>query len=418
MNKTVGKILILSVVLAIVVTAILVFYPTIIAPPVDVPITNLHKSSLEENINGFSEVENTAFNDSIYSIVVDKLVMYKAEGFMTDEEIDFQTKALVQKYLPIFTKLSNEKFMASRWNESDHIAMLDRIAHLRSLNVDYGVKSVVTGSYANELMEIEKIINNYREAKKVAYNTIFISVSDANKKIDDANRFYNMSPLSNCIALKEQLSKVKSNIGRSHYNKIKFELNKMVDYKNMSKDDFVKLSSEINRMINEYNTNRFRYGNDAQSIDSLKNIAGEYYREAMDYYNNKKIEFDTNNEWMEHSASSDEQKIFMSYSNYKKDYSSSTMYFTISGYTSFTFDIASSAEKNCDYVMVGVGYKPSISRNDANTKSDGNDGYYKSVTINNLDSSTETKIYVVYYKDDSYSKGEDRGYIKINLPKK
>ena len=90
MNNTGKKILILGIVIAIAIAGILAFYPTIVAPPTDVSVNNLHKSSLETNLNGFSDTENTIFNDSIYNVVVDKLGMYKSEGFMTEEEIDYQ----------------------------------------------------------------------------------------------------------------------------------------------------------------------------------------------------------------------------------------------------------------------------------------------------------------------------------------
>ena len=59
MNNTGKKILILGIVIAIAIAGILAFYPTIVAPPTDVPVNNLHKSSLEANINGFSDTENT-----------------------------------------------------------------------------------------------------------------------------------------------------------------------------------------------------------------------------------------------------------------------------------------------------------------------------------------------------------------------
>lgn len=53
MSNTGKKILILGIVIAIAIAGILAFYPTIVAPPTDVPVNNLHKSSLEANINGF-----------------------------------------------------------------------------------------------------------------------------------------------------------------------------------------------------------------------------------------------------------------------------------------------------------------------------------------------------------------------------
>ena len=52
MKNTGSKILILGVVIAIAVAGVLVFYPTIVAPPIDVPVENLHKASLDNDIAG------------------------------------------------------------------------------------------------------------------------------------------------------------------------------------------------------------------------------------------------------------------------------------------------------------------------------------------------------------------------------
>ena len=103
MKNTGSKILILGVVIAIAVAGVLVFYPTIVAPPVDVPVENLHKASLDNDIAGFSETEGSAFNDSIYNTVINKLELYRTEKFLTEENLDYETKTLVQKYLPIFS---------------------------------------------------------------------------------------------------------------------------------------------------------------------------------------------------------------------------------------------------------------------------------------------------------------------------
>lgn len=417
MNNTGKKILILGIVIAIAIAGILAFYPTIVAPPTDVPVNNLHKSSLEANINGFSDTENTIFNDSIYNVVVDKLGMYKSEGFMTEEEIDYQTKALVQKYLPIFTKLSHAKFRASTWRESDHKAMLDRIAHLRTLKVDYGETSAVAGSYETDLRRIEQIISNYKEAKKVASYSTFYSVSDANTKIQNAEKYRTMDPLSNCTDLTNKLAAVKSNIGNSHYYQVESKVNEMANYRNMTEDAFNSLMSTANSKIQEYDSNRSKYGYNAKTTDALKQKAAEYYRSAKEFFTRKEINISTNYQWTSMTSPSTSYRAYQSSSNYNRHNSDATMSFTIKGYDTFTFYIRSNGESNYDYVIVGLDKMPTTGDNYKDTKGNAQSGTslynYSPVTLNNLTKSRTYTIYVVYHKDGSDNKGTDRGYVLI-----
>lgn len=417
MNNTGKKILILGIVIAIAIAGILAFYPTIVAPPTDVPVNNLHKSSLEANINGFSDTENTIFNDSIYNVVVDKLGMYKSEGFMTEEEIDYQTKALVQKYLPIFTKLSHAKFRASTWQESDHKAMLNRIAHLRTLKVDYGETSAVAGSYETDLRRIEQIISNYKEAKKVASYSTFYSVSDANTKIQNAEKYRTMDPLSNCTDLTNKLAAVKSNIGNSHYYQVESKVNEMANYRNMTEEAFNSLMSTANSKIQEYDNNRSKYGYNAKTTDALKQKAAEYYRSAKEFYTRKEINISTNYQWTSMTSPSTSYRAYQSSSNYNRHSSDATMSFTIKGYDTFTFYIRSNGEPNFDYVIVGLDKMPTTGDNYKDTKGNAQSGTslynYSPVTLNNLTKSRTYTIYVVYHKDGSDNKGTDRGYVLI-----
>lgn len=417
MNNTGKKILILGIVIAIAIAGIFAFYPTIVAPPTDVPVNNLHKSSLEANINGFSDTENTIFNDSIYNVVVDKLGMYKSEGFMTEGEIDYQTKALVQKYLPIFTKLSHAKFRASTWRESDHKEMLNRIAHLRTLKVDYGETSAVAGSYETDLSRIEQIISNYKEAKKVASYSTFYSVSDANTKIQNAEKYRTMDPLSNCTDLTNKLAAVKSNIGNSHYYQVESKVNEMANYRNMTEEAFNSLMSTANSKIQEYDNNRSKYGYNARTTDVLKQKAANYYRNAKEYFTRKEIDITTSFQWISMSSPNTSYRAYQSSSNYHEDNKDATMYFTIKGYDTFTFYIRSNGEADHDYVMVDINSRPTTASNYMNTKGGASYGTafynYKAVTFNNLNKSSTYTIYVVYHKDASINKGTDRGYVLI-----
>lgn len=415
MSNTGKKILILGIAIAI--AGILAFYPTIVAPPTDVPVNNLHKSSLEANINGFSDTENTIFNDSIYNVVVDKLGMYKSEGFMTEEEIDYQTKALVQKYLPIFTKLSHAKFGASTWRESDHKAMLNRIAHLRTLKVDYGETSAVAGSYETDLRRIEQIISNYKEAKKVASYSTFYSVSDANTKIQNAEKYRTMDPLSNCTDLTNKLAAVKSNIGNSHYYQVESKVNEMANYRNMTEETFNALMSTTNSKIKEYDNNRSKYGSNAKSTESLKQRAADYARNAKEFFTRKEINISTNYQWTNMTSPSTSYRAYQSSSNYNRHNSDATMSFTIKGYDTFTFYIRSNGEPNFDYVIVGLDKMPTTGDNYKDTKGNAQSGTslynYSAVTLNNLTKSKTYTIYVVYHKDGSNNNGTDRGYVLI-----
>ena len=474
MFNIIKKTLILGIFLGVAIAGVLVFYPTIVAPPMDVSVNNLHKSSLETNIKAFSANENTAFNDSLYDVVVDKLMMYKNEAFMTEEEIDYQTQSMVAVYVPIFKELSHAKFKASSWRASDHSAMLKRIRHLRTLKVDYNEKSALTDAHETDLRRIEQIISDYKAAREVASYSTFTSVSEANEKIKEAERYRKMNPLSNCTDLRETLSAVKSNIGKSHYDKVESLVNKtafladvgletynslistiqeydnnrtnygsdartteelklavgnahyaqvtslvnqLADYQSMGETAFYSLKSSVEGKIREYGDNRYKYGNNAESTYDLTNLVNEYNRRAVNYYSHKEIDIYTNGQWRSMSSPSTSYRAYESFGNYRVNSSEATMFFRISGYETFTFYIRSYGESNHDYVMVGKNVHPTTGSNYANTKGDSDSGTnlynYESVTFNNLDKTSTYTIYVVYRKDGSDHRGSDRGYVLI-----
>lgn len=416
MINTGKKILLLGLVIAAAVSGILVFYPTIVAPPTDVPVTNLHSSSLENDISGFTEIENMRFNDSIYDIVVDKLQLYKSEAFIDENGIDYQTSVLVQSYVPVFVNLCHAKFNAPKWYDSDHQKMLRSIAKLRELKMLSDKTKAVGGDYALELTQIEKVISNYKKAKKIAGVKKFTNVSEANRYISDAEKYKNMPPLNNCKDLVNRLDAVKSNIGNSHYGKVESKVKSLSNYRNMSETTFNDLVSVVESKIREYNENRSNYGPDAKSSESLSQRAREYFNEARKYYNRKEISINTNYQWTAISSPSYSYRAYCSSSNHNRHSTNATMSFTIKGYESFTFYIRSDGESGCDYVMVGLDYVPSPGSNEANASNPSSGtsmSSYKPVTFNGLNKSRTYTIYVVYRKDHSVNNGSDRGYVLI-----
>lgn len=420
MKNTGIKIIILAITIIFAIGGVLVFYRTIVSPPTDVEYNNLHITAIEKDINGFFETKNTTFNDSIYNSVVDKLSLYKTEEFLNADEIDYQTKALVQKYLPVFTKDCMAKFNASVWKEADHKAILKRIEHLRTLKVDYDMNPAVVGTFAQNLKDIEYIISRYGQAKQAAKYNTFYSVADANKKISMAESFRTEQYLSNCTDLVKKLSMVKVNIGNSHYEKVSDKVQSLSGYRSMTEDGFKSLSAEANRLITEYNDNRSKYGTNAKTADGLKRDAGSYYTKAMAYYESLRkpeITVNTNGEWISMTSPNTSYRAYQSNSNWHRINQNAQMSFTIKGYESFTFYVRSDGESNYDYLLVKMGGVPTTNSYYASTKGEANSGTsfynYRAVTFSNLSKSSEYTIYVVYRKDGSGDNGTDRGYVLI-----
>lgn len=420
MGNIVKKILILGTFAIVMVTSILVFYPTIIAPPMDVPATNLHKISLENSMNKFSDIESSAFNDGIYNEIVDKLELYWEEEFLTNDEVDYQTKTLIQKYVPIFIQSSHKTFGASIWIESEHATILNQIANLRTLSIGGG-KDLIK-SYETDLCRIEQIINDYKEARKIANNSYsyFYSVEYANKKIQDAEKYRTMKPLSNCADLVEKLEFVKTKIGESHYKYVKANVNKMAYFKDMSESAYNSLKSTVDAKIQEYDYNRLKYGSGAMTTEVLKKKVDEYYKRANSYYNPGEINI-TSYDWKRTISPYDSYRAFESSYNHHKPNTAAIMFFDIKGYTTFKFFIGNNSESDHDYV--NVYYK--VKTNDRSYLDyfyDDAKGYqtnfldkstYKMVTLENLDVDIAYTVYVVYHKNGLIDKGSDSGYVLI-----
>lgn len=417
MGNTGKKIIILGLFIAMAVAGVLVFYPTIVAPPTDVPVNNLHTKSLQTSISAFSEVRGVAYNDSVYAAIADKLALYKKESFISDKEADNQTDAFVQAYVPIFAEQSNAKFKASVWYEKDHKDMLKRIGQLRELKVDGGKSSPLTDLHRDALKGLETIIDNYRKAKKVASYSSFNSVSDAKNKIKEADEYKKMEPLLNCKSLVEKLSDVRANIGRSHYRKVETKVNKTDNYRDISEQDFDTLMRAANKKIKEYDSTRYMYGSNAKTTDDLISILKENRNSAKEYYNRKEIRITKNNQWTTMSSPSDSYRGYQSFYNKGRANVNAMMSFTIKGYESFSFYVRSNGEASYDYLMVGLDSIPAVNSNNFSTKDKAQSGdklyNYQGVSFKNLEKTRSYTIYIVYRKDGSKDEGDDRGYLLI-----
>ena len=419
MKNTAIKIVILVGLLVLVIGAVLIFLPTIITPPSDVPIINTHKHTIEKGIASLSEHKPIVFNDSTYDQIVSKMRLYRTEEFLTEEELDEQTVSLVEEYFPIFRDYCYNCFNNSVWNESDHKAILIKANHMRSLRIKNNKKSPLTNFQTSEINKIQNIIEQYRQAKQISGYRTFISIDDANKKIELAEQYANKEYIRNCTDLVYKLAEVKTNIGNSHYKKVENIVNEMSDYEYMEKDDFLSLVDIVDDKINEYSNNSGKYGSAVNSVSALKNKATEYYRDAMEYYKRSSIVSNVNLDidygWATMDYPNSSYKAYQS--NYGYDNRKYTMSFQISGRTQYEFYVRSCGEANYDYLMVGLDYKPTENNNNFNTKGNSKCGNsfsdYLPVRFNNLSSNKTYTIYVTYRKDGSNSTYSDKGYVLI-----
>lgn len=413
MSNTNNKIIILATVIVLAVAGILVYYPTIVAPPGDVPTENLHIKDVSSCMSDFSVQKTSVYNDNLYNAIIDKIELYRKEGFLTDEEKDYQVKALSQKYIPVFVALCYKKFNASSWRESDHAAMRKRIKELKGLTVDNGNTKIVTGSFLTDLGSIEGIIDTYNDAKKVAAYSSFVSVSDANNKIAKAENYRNAPYIKNCSELVNKLAAVKVRIGKSHYAYVEGQVVSLCNYRSISKDVFKGQANVLNGKIQEYENNKTKYGSSAKDSKLLKDKAAELYREAMAYYEKPEINVNTYGQWSSYTSPYSSYHGYQSTSNWHKANSNATMSFTIKGYDSFTFKIRSNGEAVFDFVMVALNKLPTRGSNYSSTQGTSSIYTYKDVTFSGLDKSLMYTIYVTYTKDSSNDSGTDRGYVLI-----
>lgn len=417
MKNTAIKIGILVGLLILVIGAVLIFLPSIMTPPLDVPIINTHKQAIEKGIVSLSEHKPIAFNDSTYDQIVSKMRLYRTEEFLTEEEADEQTESLVEEYFPIFRDYCYDCFNSSVWNEADHKAILIKVNHMRSLKIKNNKKSPLTNFQTSEINKIQNIIEQYRQAKQISGCKTFISIDDANKKIELAEQYKNKEYIRNCTDLVCKLAEVKTNIGNSHYKKVENIVNEISDYEYMEKDDFLSLVDIVDNKINEYSNNSGKYGSAVNSVSALKNKATEYYRDAMEYYRRSTSVFNINlnNDWTEMSCSYPSYKAYRSNDGY--DNRSYKMSFQISGRTQYEFYVRSCGEAKYDYLMVGLDNEPTVDRNYFTTKEYNSCGTsisdYKSVKFPNLSPNRTYTIYVTYRKDGSNSTYPDKGYVLI-----
>jgi hypothetical protein len=407
------KIMILVLLISAAVAGVLVYYPTIVAPPKDVPVENTHEPYINRNINSISYYRQIQENDSLYNLLVDMIDLYQKEEFIGDDLADDKRYELMRKYVDVFSEWCDYKFCGSVWFDSDHEYMLDRISLLGQLLSNEGF--YFAESHMNTFETIQNTIEAYRDARKIAATDVFVSVDSSTYIINKAYEYKQMSPLDNCDSLMNALTEVKTNLGNLHHDYVEDKLDRLAQYRqlNLSRREFLSRADDTSSDISDFINNVSLYGDDNYNSNEFTDRYRAIIDEAGNYYCN----IDLCNSWESMESPDYSYRAYRSFSNYKKDGQYSMMKFTIRGYKNFTFYVRSYGESEHDFVVVGKDYRPSRNNNDVSTKNRSTSssylGAYTPVSYTNLDENQTYTIYVSYIKNGSKSENHDRGYVLI-----
>lgn len=413
------KILILVLTITFATGAILYFMKTIVTPPTNVEVRNLHTASIEKDIMQLTDTKTMTYNDSLYTLLTDKINVFSKESFLGTSEKDEQVKAFILKYIPIFNAICTKRFNSPNWDDTGFTAWRRIIDELQKIKLSDGTL-VVQGTNKNNLYNIIGVMDEYKTAKGLAAISSFSSVAKAKTDIASANNYATRRYIEHS-KIADALKNVKVKIGESHYRNLVFKVHKLSNYTSMNQTEFQGLVNEVNNAVTEYDANKSIYGSGAKNLSSLKRDAGSYVSAANQYYTAQlkpTIRVNLNSSWQATTSPNSSYKAYRSYSNLRRGKSSASMYFEINGYSSFTFYIDSYAEGIYDYVMVGaLNQVPTETSNYANTsgwqKASTSFSNFKAVSYYNLDRTTTYRIHVVYKKDVNTNSNDDRGYILL-----
>lgn len=418
-SNTPIKILILVLTITFAAGAVLYFFKTIVTPPTNVEVRNLHVASIEKDIKQLTDTKAMGYNDSLYTLITDKIDVFSKESFLSTSEKEEQVKAFILKYVPVFNTLCTKRFNSPNWDDTGFTKWRKRIDELQKIKLSDGTL-VVQGTNKNNLSNILGVMDEYKTAQGIASINSFYSIAKAKTDIVSANSYATRTYIEHS-KIADALKNVKVKIGEAHYRNLVLRVRELSNYASMSQTEFQNLVTEVNNAITEYDANKSMYGSGAKDLSNLKSDAGRYVSVANQYYTARlqpTIRVNLNSSWQATTSPNSSYKAYRSYSNLGRSNSSASMSFEIKGYSSFTFYIDSYAESTYDYVMVGaLNQMPTETSNYANTsgwqKASTSFSNYKAVTYYNLDRTATYRIYVVYRKDSSTNINDDRGYILL-----
>ena len=282
--KITAKITILIVSIMLAISGVMIFAKTIVEPPMALKQKNQYSMNLAECLASLATAESEAKENSVFIITADRIIFFESEGKLTKADADNSIDDLLGRYTPLFLKHSFDKFQKSIWHDGDHNYMLNVIGFLKSIKHSDGTQALAN-STLDSLNTVEKIINNYHQARSLSKRTSYSGVSNAQNVINQARKYATDAWLSHCNELLNALNSVKSKLAQSHYNYISAQVEKLSQYRYYGQEYYENtLIPQVDADVTEYDNKALALYGSKRDVNSLWNKARSYYNDALSYY--------------------------------------------------------------------------------------------------------------------------------------
>lgn len=280
MNKPI-KIILLVVAIILAVGGVMAYYKTIVSPPGKLEFGNQYLNAAKKDISKVKSANTDLALDTNFVGVTHELDFLLSNSFLSDQERDELMELFASQYVPTYVSFCNSKFSKSVWNESELQKINARIFELKALQTT-NKKIIIQGDANTSLNEVQNVIVNYYDAKKVASVSGYNGLEFAEQRIATAKRYASMSPINNCTVLVSRLNSVSSRLEQAHYAYLVDQVESLRFYYNYSQSEYETLSSLVQNELDKYDENaRSIYGKDSRSTSNLWSLASNYYSNAQ-----------------------------------------------------------------------------------------------------------------------------------------
>lgn len=285
MNKSLIKSLILALALAIAIGGVLFFIQTVVSPPENIKVEDVHTSDIQKVSNSYNpDTLGLVDAEKRFDAIVDRATIYKDDSFIDQKEYDKVISASAEKFSAKFVSWAMSRFDQATWNHSDHAVMVKMIYKLRNVTVAQDSRKALETNTLASLTKIESIIGEYNEAWKVAKQTSFSNYDDAYSKRTNAERLAKKEYLRNCVSLVNSLNSVGSKLENSCYYQLRRHVGKLQSlYSFGSKDAYDNESSRVYDLIQKFEKAKVFGVSTSAHVRELKNLQDYYDRAAENH---------------------------------------------------------------------------------------------------------------------------------------
>ncbi|MBQ6277829.1 MAG: hypothetical protein IJK62_14125 [Bacteroidales bacterium] len=273
------KVVLLLLVILASIGAVLIFAKTIAENPPESPqvTTDKYNGDLKGLISKLNEPDYDSLEYQ-YQMLKDRINLFAEEGLIDENKKESLMQNFIEVYVGKFNDWCDRCFSNSVWNDKgQHLAMLTRIGEIRKMNL------ANMNSYSSTLNKIEGVIKDYNEAWNLTKRRDW---KNASTIVNTANRYMSSYPLLNCADLKDALSQLPENLGKSHRQYVDNEIGKLGQYYNYNVCDYKNnVVIPVNNEIKKYKNCKSQYNdyNDV-NVNKMKNKCSQEMRYAESYY--------------------------------------------------------------------------------------------------------------------------------------